>query len=67
MSESAKRLPSGKWRCQVSGEKVDGKYTRKSFTADTKKEAEFLASQYALEKKTRKEAYAFMTFGEALG
>lgn len=66
MSESAKRLPSGKWRCQVSGEKVNGRYTRKSFTADTKREAEFLATQYALEKKSRKETYAFMTFGDAL-
>ena len=35
---TAKKLPSGMWRCQAS---VDGE--RRSFTAYTKKEAEFLA------------------------
>ena len=41
----AKKLPSGRWRIQVydyTGE--NGKIYRKSFTAETKKEAEFLAA-----------------------
>ena len=52
---TAKRLPSGKYRCLVyTGKGTDGKREYKSFTADTKKEAEFLASQFLLgyEKKT---------------
>lgn len=42
----AKRLPSGNYRTRVYVEK--GKY--KSFTAPTKRESEYLASQYALNK-----------------
>lgn len=49
---TAKKLPSGSWRCQVFDGKVDGKRQYKSFTAPTRKEAELLAAQYALEKKT---------------
>ena len=37
----AKKLPSGSWRCQAS---VNGE--RRSFTAPTKKEAEFLALEW---------------------
>lgn len=48
---TAKRLPSGSWRCQVyAGKDEDGKRKYKSFTAETKKEAELLAAQYAMEK-----------------
>ncbi len=42
----AKKLPSGRWRCQAYLGTVEGKKKFKSFTADTKKEAEFLAAQY---------------------
>lgn len=49
----AKKLPSGRWRCQVYlGENEDGKKIRKSVTADTKKEAEYLAHQMINESET---------------
>ena len=48
----AKQLPSGKWRTQVYShtEIVNGKKKRiyESFTADTKKESEFAAAEFAL-------------------
>lgn len=45
---SASKLPSGKWRVRISTgvKNKDGKYIYKSFTADTKKEAEKMAAQY---------------------
>ncbi len=52
---NAKKLPSGQWRTLVYShtEIVDGKPKRKyeSFTADTKKESEFLAAQFAKNKE----------------
>lgn len=43
----AKKLPSGNWRVNLYvGKTKDGKRQYKSFTADTKKEAEFMAAQY---------------------
>lgn len=60
----AKKLPSGSWRVLVYAGKENGKKKYKSFTAPTKKEAEFQAAQYAMERKERengamtvKEAY----------
>lgn len=48
----AKRLPSGSWRCQVYAGKDDsGKRKYKSFTAETKKEAELLAAQFSIDKE----------------
>lgn len=45
----AKKLPSGNWRVQVYDYKDEnGKKHYKSFTATTKREAEFLATQYAM-------------------
>lgn len=50
---NAKKLPSGSWRCQVYAGKDDfGKRQYKSFTAPTKKEAELLAAQFAMERET---------------
>lgn len=50
----AKKLPSGSWRCQVYDyTDTDGKRHYKSFTAMTRKEAEFQAAQYALDKKEK--------------
>ena len=44
---TAKKLPSGSWRILVySHTDQDGKRRYKSFTAPTKKEAEFLAADY---------------------
>lgn len=49
---TAKKLPSGKWRCLAYiGKDENGKRQYKSFTADNKKEAEFLAASYLLNKK----------------
>jgi len=54
----AKKLPSGQWRTLVYShtEYIDGKPKRKyeSFTADTKKESEFLASQFLMFKTDTK-------------
>lgn len=48
----AKKLPSGSWRARVfDGRNADGKPIYKSFTAPTKKEAEFLSAEYAAKKK----------------
>jgi integrase len=41
----AKKLPSGNWRC-MANVTINGKQVRKSFTAATKKEAEWLASEF---------------------
>lgn len=50
----AKKLPSGKWRALVYDyTDSNGKRKYKSFTAETKKEAEFLAADYSLNKKSR--------------
>lgn len=49
---SAKKLPSGRWRVNLYiGKDDDGKRRYKSFTADTKKEAEYLAAQYNITRK----------------
>ena len=43
---TARKLPSGSYRCRVYVGKKDGKNIYKSFTAPTKKEAELLALSY---------------------
>ena len=52
----AKQLPSGQWRTLVYShtEIIDGKKKRiyESFTADTKKESEFLAAKFAMDKNS---------------
>lgn len=61
---TAKKLPSGRWRVQLYiGTDDSGKRLYKSFTADTKKEAEFLAAEYNLK---RKEAPKGVTVGDAV-
>lgn len=48
----AKKLPSGSWRVnQYVGKDADGKRIYKSFTADTKKEAEYMAAEYVMHNK----------------
>ena len=48
----AKKLPSGRWRCQVYlGKDKNGKNIYKSVTADTRKEAEYLAAEIKKKKK----------------
>lgn len=61
----AKKLPSGSWRVLVyDGKDADGKRQYASFTAPTKKQAEFLAAEHAAKRK--KAAAASMTVGEAI-
>lgn len=53
---TAKKLPSGAYRCLVYiGKGEDGKRQYKSFTADTKKEAEYLATEYLIKKDEKKQ------------
>ena len=60
----AKKLPSGNWNVRVfDGTDENGKEHFKSFTAATKKQAEYLAAEYAAHKKQRIES---MTVGEAI-
>lgn len=48
----AKKTKSGKYKVVVSaGKDATGKYRQKAFTAPTKKEAEFLAAQYQMQRK----------------
>lgn len=52
----AKKLPSGKWRCLVyDGKDQFGKRQYKSFTAETKKEAEYMAMSYFLNTREKKD------------
>ena len=53
---TAKRLPSGTWRVRVYSHKnPDGTQKYESFTAPTKKEAEYLAAQWQREPSARPE------------
>lgn len=62
----AKKLPSGNWRCQVYDfTDVAGKRHYKSFTAGTKRDAEYKAAEYAATKKERPEPLK-VTVGAAL-
>lgn len=47
----ATKQKSGKWRCVASYTDENGAYKQKVFTADSRKEAEFLASQFKLKYK----------------
>ena len=61
---SAKKLPSGSWRALVyDGKGEDGKRKYQSFTAATKKQAEYLAAEYIAKKRVKTES---MTVGEAI-
>lgn len=61
---NAKKLPSGSWRCLIyTGKDEHGKRQYKSFTADNKKEAEYLATAF-LAFKQREESS--MTIGKAV-
>lgn len=62
----AKKTPSGKWRVQVYDYTDEhGKRHYKSFTAATKKEAEFQASEYLLTATRGAPSYENMSVGEA--
>ena len=60
----AKRLPSGSWNCiAYAGKGPDGKRKYESFTAPTKKECEYLAAQWQMQRSTRP---ADRSLGEAV-
>ncbi|WP_206460386.1 tyrosine-type recombinase/integrase [Anaerovorax sp. IOR16] len=61
----AKKLPSGSWRVQVYSHTENGKRIYESFTADEKKEAEYLAAEFARNKQRRSKP-ADWTVGEAI-
>lgn len=61
----AKKLPSGNWRVQVFVGVEDGKRKYMSFTAESTWEAEYQASQYARNRKERKNVMN-ITVGEAV-
>ena len=53
---TAKKLPSGKWRCLVySHMDPDGKRKYKSFTASTKREAEYMAAEFIMDRNRMKD------------
>ena len=64
---TAHTLPSGSWRVQLyAGKTPDGKRRYLSFTANTKKEAEYQALQYQLHYKEVSRDPASMTLNEAM-
>ena len=64
---TAKKLPSGNYRCRIYAGEEDGKKIYKSFTAATKKEAEFMATQYLMEyEENKKKSKNELSFKEAL-
>lgn len=64
---TAKRLPSGSWRVQLYvGKGPNGKRRYLSFTASTKKEAEYQALQYQLHYKEVSRDPSCMTLDEAM-
>ena len=61
---TAKKQTSGNWRIRIYvGDDQNGKHKYKSFTAPTKKEAEFLAAQYNLKRKEKPKG---ITVGDAI-
>lgn len=62
----AKKLPSGNWRVQVLDKKINGKNKMKSFTAKTKKEAEYLAAEWKRNKNDEKEQTPSLTLRQAI-
>ena len=64
---TAKKLPSGAYRCLIFDRMENGKRKYKSFTAPTKKEAEYKATQYIMEKEEKKKALPEYTLYTAIG
>ena len=61
----AKKLPSGNYRARVSYTGTDGKRHYESFTASTKKEAEFMAAEFHLNMAHRSDSGNWL-LGEAI-
>ena len=64
---SIEKLPSGNWRAKVFVERDrNGKKIFKSFTAETKKQAEYMAAEFAMKTKAHQVSASKMTVGEAI-
>lgn len=63
---TARKLPSGKYRCLIFIGMENGKRKYKSFTADTKKEAELKATQYVMDKEEYESGRDAVTFKTAM-
>ena len=64
---TAHKLPSGSWRCQVyAGKTPDGRRQYRSFTALTKKEAEYMAAEFSMHYKEISRDITAMTLAEAM-
>ena len=63
---TAKKLPSGKWRCRPSFVDEDGKLHTASFTADTAKKANALAAAWQAERKDDRSPSSRLTVREAI-
>ncbi|MBP3703937.1 MAG: site-specific integrase [Clostridia bacterium] len=62
----AKKLPSGSWRVRVyAGDDETGKKIYKSFTAPTKKEAEYMAAEFQMTGKHKNASTRDITLREA--
>lgn len=64
---TAKKLPSGAYRCLIFDHMENGKRKYKSFTAATKKEAEYKATQYIMQKEEQQKALPEYTLYDAIG
>ena len=64
---TAKKLPSGSWRCLIFDRIENGQRKYKSFTAATKKEAEYLATQYVMDRDIKKTDLPEHTLYDAIG
>lgn len=63
----AHKLPSGSWRVQVyAGKSAEGKREYRSFTALTKKEAEYMAAEFSSHHKEVSRDSSAMTLDEAM-
>ncbi len=63
---TAKKLPSGKWRCLIFTGMENGKRKYKSFTAGTKKEAELMATQYVMDQEASEKNRGILLFKTAM-
>jgi len=63
---NAKKLPSGQWRTLVYDyTDTNGKRHYESFTAETKKESEYMAAEFAVNKKNKKAKGTLLMFKDA--
>lgn len=64
---TAHKLPSGSWRCQCyAGKDAAGKRQYRSFTAATRREAEYMAAQFSLHHREISRDSTMMTLAEAM-